>query len=109
MDHIAHPLARALAHIVRHAVEEMGRTLFEIHIVHPAVLDQREIEMVLEHALDRPGLRAFCMGQPGIEIEIVRALDMAADEGRIAQPVRAHLDEGILPFGASVGRARSNL
>jgi hypothetical protein len=37
--------------------------------------------MMLDHPLERPGLRAFAQVKAGIEIEAIFALDMGADEG----------------------------
>jgi hypothetical protein len=63
------------------SVEEMRRPLGEIVRIDPPRADQRPINMMLDHPLERPGLRAFAQVKAGIEIEAIFALDMGADEG----------------------------
>ncbi len=87
VQRLAHAFARRFGHALRRAVEEMRRSLLPVLVVQPARLQDREIEMILEHALDRPGLRALFGAQPLVEIEAVFLLDMGADEGRIADAV----------------------
>jgi hypothetical protein len=63
------------------AVEEMRRPLGEIVGIDPSRADQRPIDMMLDHPLERLGLRAFAQVKAGIEIEAIFALDVGADEG----------------------------
>ena len=55
-------LAQLLALVLGRAVEEMRRALGEIVRIDPARADQRPIDVVLDHALERPGLRALRAG-----------------------------------------------
>src|SRR6185437_9563166 len=61
--------------------EETAWALGEIGVVGPTQMQERPIEMVLQHALDRPADRALLGAEAGIEVDAARALDMAADEG----------------------------
>ena len=49
-------LAQLFAHVLGRAVEEMRRSLGKIVRIDPARTDQRPIDMVLDHPLERPGL-----------------------------------------------------
>src|SRR5882724_9900420 len=100
----AHALARCFGDAFGRAIEEMRRTLSPILVVDPAHLQDCEIKVVFEHALDRPGLRALLRAQTLVEIEAVFALDMGADEGRIAKAMRADPYEGDLALGCRIGR-----
>src|SRR5207253_5962350 len=87
-------LANFLTLVLGHAVEEMRRTLGEILRIDPARADQRPIDMMLDHALERPGLGALLQAERRIEIEAVFALDMGADEGGVGNALRFVLDIG---------------
>jgi len=54
--------------------------------------------MVLDHALERPGLRAHLAVEAGVEIKTISALDMGPDEGGIGDPLAVILDVGQLPL-----------
>jgi hypothetical protein len=108
---LAHAFAglgsHGLACIFRHGIEEMRWPFGEILVVHPARVDQREIEMIFQHALDRPGLRALLGRKTLVEIEGIFFLDMGADERRIAETFFTILDIGDLAFWRAGRRARS--
>jgi len=87
------------AAVFRCAVEEMRRPLGEIVRIDPARADQSPIDMVLDHALECPGLRAFALAKARVEIEAVFLLDMRADEGRIGDAPPFIVDIGQLPLG----------
>ena len=92
-------LANFLAQMLRHAVEEMRRPLGKILGIDPARADQRPIDMVLDHPLERPGLRARLQAERGVEIEAVFAFDMGANEGGIGDGLGLVDDIGQLPLG----------
>ena len=54
---------------------------------------------MLDHALERPGLRARLQRQRGVEIEAIFALDMGANEGGIGDALALVVDERQLPLG----------
>src|SRR5262245_38365943 len=54
--------------------------------------------MMLDHALECPGLRPYLAVEAGVEIKPVFALDMRADEGGIGDPLAIILDVRQLPF-----------
>ena len=81
------------------AVEEMRRPLGEILGIDPARADQRPIDVVLDHPLERPGLRALLQIKPGIEIEAIFAFDMGANEGGIGDALAVIVDIGQLSLG----------
>ena len=92
-------LAQLLAQMLRRPVEEMRRPLGKIVAIDPARADQRPIDMVLDHPLERPGLRARLQAERGVEIEAVFALDMRANEGGIGDALGVIDDIGQLPLG----------
>ena len=75
--------AQLFTQMLGRAIEEMRRPLGKIFGIDPARTDQRPIDVMLDHSLERPGLRALLQIEAGIEIEAVFALDMRANEGRI--------------------------
>ena len=76
----------------------MRRPLGKILGVDPARADQRPVDVVLDHPLERPGLRTLLQAQRRVEIEAVFAFDMRADEGRIGDTLDVIDDEGQLPL-----------
>ena len=64
-------LAQLFAQMRRRAVEEMRRPLGKIVGIDPARADQRPIDMVLDHPLERPGLRARLQAERRVEVETV--------------------------------------
>src|SRR5260370_42229649 len=64
-------------------IEKMCRPLGEILRIGPTGTHQRPIEMMLDHPLKGPGLRALQRIQAAIEIEAVFSLNVGADEGRV--------------------------
>jgi hypothetical protein len=55
----------------RHAAEEGFRSHIEIGVVHPAVVHDGPIEIVLEHLLEGPGDGALFGVKPAVEIDVV--------------------------------------
>lgn len=92
-------LAHLVAHVIGRAVEEMRRPFGEIRIVDPACADQRPIDVMLDHAFERPGLCARLQAQRRVEIETVFSLDMGADEGQIGNGLAVIGDVGQLTLG----------
>src|SRR5439155_26355040 len=76
-------LAHLLAQMDRGAVEEMRRALGKIVAIDPARADQRPVDMVLDHPLERPSLRTRLQAERRIEIETVFGFQMGANEGGI--------------------------
>ncbi|MGY4423345.1 hypothetical protein ACVWY2_005794 [Bradyrhizobium sp. JR6.1] len=85
--------------MIGRAVEEMRGPLGEIGVVDPARADQRPVDVMLDHALEGPGLRARLQAQRRVEIEAVFALEMGADEGRIGDRLAVIGDERQLALG----------
>ena len=83
----------------------MRGTFGEILVIHPARMDQREIEMIFQHALDRPGLRALFGRKALVEIEGVFLLDMGANKCRIAEAFFAIVYVRPFAFGRRHRRA----
>ncbi len=92
-------LAQFFALMRRHGIEEMRRPLGEIFTVDPARADQRPIDMVFDHPLECPGLRARLQRQRRVEIETVFGFEMGADEGGISDGLSLVDDVGQLPLG----------
>jgi len=90
--------AQLLAAIVRRAIEEMRRPLGEILRLDPARADQRPIDVMFDHPLERPCLRALLAVEPGVEIEAIFTFDMGADEGGVGDALGIIVDIGQLPF-----------
>ena len=72
---LGHPklgvLTNFFAQMVRGRVEEMRRPLGKIVAIDPARTHQRPIDMVFDHPLEGPGLRARLQAERGVEIETV--------------------------------------
>ena len=81
-------LAHLVAQMFGRAVEEVRRPLGEIVGIDPARADQRPVDMMLDHPLERPGLRARLQAERRVEIKAVLSLDMRADEGRVGNTLR---------------------
>src|SRR5579872_5549947 len=92
----AHALASRRGGSFRRAVEEMCRSLGEVPIVHPARMQQGEIELIFQHALHRPGERALERVKTAIEIDAIGTLEMRADESGIGDDKPIIVDEGQL-------------
>src|SRR5258705_6055111 len=76
-------LAKFLAPMLGRAIEEMRRPFGKVISIHPARADQRPIDVVLDHPLERPGLRTRLQAEGRVKVETVFAFEMRADEGGI--------------------------
>src|SRR5258708_37146271 len=79
----------------------MRRPLGKVRIVDPARADQPPIDMVLDHPLKRPGLRARLQAEGRVEVKAVFGFEMGANEGRIGDAFDLVDDIGQLPLGRS--------
>ena len=77
----------------------MRRALGKILGIDPARADQRPIDVVLDHPLERPGLRARLQTERRVEIEAVFAFDMRANEGGVGNGLGLVVDIGQLALG----------
>ncbi len=93
---------RADARSRRAALRECRRrnatVLGEIIGIDPAHADQRPVEVMLDHPLDRPGLSALGEIETPIEIDVIFAFDIGADKGGVGNALSAVIDIGHLPF-----------
>src|SRR5438132_1011782 len=91
-------LAEFFAQVHRRAVEEMRGSLGKIVAVDPARADQRPIDMMLDHPLEGPGLRARLEAERGVEIEAIFGFQMRPDERGIGNRLGFIDDIGQLPL-----------
>src|SRR6202049_4365347 len=92
-------LAKFFAQMLGRAIEEMRRPFGKVFSIYPPRADQRPINMVLDHPLERPGLRALLQIKRRVEIETVFAFNMRANEGGIGDALALIEDIGQLPLG----------
>src|ERR1700723_59596 len=85
--------------MLRRRIEEMRGSLGKIFRIDPARAYQGPIDMVFDHAFERPGLRTLLQTKRRIEIEAVFALNMRANEGGIGDTLCLVVDIGQLSLG----------
>ena len=81
------------------SVEEMRRPLGKVDGIDPARSNQRPINVMLDHPLERPGLRPLPQIKTGVEIEAVFGLNVRPNEGGVCNALGIIDDIGQLALG----------